>query len=67
MAEKRLTLVFIEKNVLEAEMWDSFEATAKHMVAKNHLYQGVGTYPIFVQGPETDPLNQNLPRREEER
>jgi len=43
----------------------SFEATAKHMAAKNHLYQGVGTYPIFVQGSETDPLNQNLPRREE--
>lgn len=33
----------------------SFEAAAKHMAAKNHLYNGVGTYPIYIQGPETDP------------
>ena len=33
----------------------SFEAAAKHMQAKNHLYQGIGTYPIFIQGSETDP------------
>jgi len=33
----------------------SFEAAANHMAAKNHLYNGVGTYPIFIQGPQTDP------------
>ena len=26
----------------------TFNATANHMIAKNHLYQGIGTYPIFV-------------------
>ena len=26
----------------------SFEAASKHMFAKNHLYEGVGTYPIYV-------------------
>lgn len=33
----------------------SFNAAANHMMMNNHLYQGVGTYPIFIQGPETDP------------
>ena len=32
----------------------SFTAAANHMIAKNHLYQGIGTYPIFIQGTETD-------------
>lgn len=26
----------------------TFSAASNHMFAKNHLYQGVGTYPIFV-------------------
>jgi len=26
----------------------SFEAAAKHMAYHNHLYDGVGTYPIYV-------------------
>jgi len=26
----------------------SFSKTSNHMASKNHLYQGVGTYPIFV-------------------
>ena len=30
----------------------SFEAAAKHMAAHNHLYQGVGTYPIYVTPQE---------------
>jgi len=33
----------------------SFTEAFNHMAAKNHLYQGVGTYPIYIQGPETDP------------
>lgn len=32
----------------------SFTAAANHMVVKNHLYQGVGTYPIFI-APKTQP------------
>jgi len=32
----------------------TFTAAANHMVNKNHLYQGVGTYPIFV-APEHRP------------
>ena len=30
----------------------SFTAAANHMVTKNHLYQGVGTYPIYI-APES--------------
>jgi len=33
----------------------SFNEAANHMMINNHLYQGIGTYPIYIQGPETDP------------
>ena len=38
----------------------SFTAAANHMATNNHLYQGVGTYPIFIapsKQPRASPFN----------